>query len=209
MYAEKQKFNNLEKLSPAVDGDYQIPLILGSDTDTTDFIGFNYAKTTRSKQGRGVHFFLDDYQFDRVWQRPYDYVNILSGFDCVLSPDFSLYSDFPVAMQIYNHYRKHWIAAYLQHNGINVIPTICWSDTSSFRWCFDGEPMHSTVAVSSVGTQRYNDDKIAFLRGYNAMMERIAPEKILFFGAVPDECAGNIIKLPSFQDRFKEMKSND
>lgn len=34
-----------------------------------DLIGFNYAKTHRDKNV-GIHFFLDDYQFERVWRRP-------------------------------------------------------------------------------------------------------------------------------------------
>ena len=46
----------------------------------------------------------------------------------------------PFAMQIYNQYRKHWLAAYWQLNGITVYPTISWSDENSYEWCFDGEP---------------------------------------------------------------------
>lgn len=82
-----------------------------------------------SKQNNcGVHFFLDDYQFQRLWNTPDRYIESLQKFSCVLSPDFSLYTDYPTALQIYNHYRKHWIGAYLQLYGIEVIPTICWSD---------------------------------------------------------------------------------
>lgn len=204
MIPEKERYENLEKFTPAVTGKYDIPVIEADEATFSDFIGFNYANTAKDRADKVVHFFLDDYQFLRVWNRPRDYIKLLSDFACVLSPDFSLYTDFPVAMQIYNHYRKHWLGAYWQSFGIKVIPTICWSDKRSFEWCFDGEPVGGTVAVSSVGTQRSEETKRAFLLGYNEMLERLSPSKIIFYGTVPEECRGNIVHIKSFQDKFRE-----
>ena len=56
---------------------------------------------------------------------------MLREFRYVLSPDFSTYTEFPKAIQIYNHYRKHWVGAYLQEAGVNVIPTISLSTEDS------------------------------------------------------------------------------
>lgn len=204
----KERYENLEKFIPLTVGKFDIPAIKADDVVYSDFIGFNYAKTYKTPKDKAVHFFLDDYQFARLWNKPNDYINILSQFSCVLSPDFSLYADFPVAMQIYNHYRKHWLAAYWQYLGIKVIPTICWSDKKSFDWCFDGEPVGGTVAVSSVGTQNSKAAKAAFMLGYDAMLERLAPEKIIFYGNVPDECRGDIVRIKAFTDKFKEAKIN-
>lgn len=41
--------------------------------------GFNYAKTTKAedKADLGCHFFIDDYQFERLWQRPARYLDVL------------------------------------------------------------------------------------------------------------------------------------
>ena len=206
MIPEKERYENLEKFTPTVAGKYDIPVIAADEVIYSDFIGFNYANTAKDRAEKAVHFFLDDYQFLRVWNRPRDYIKLLSDFACVLSPDFSLYTDFPVAMQIYNHYRKHWLGAYWQSFGIKVIPTICWSDERSFEWCFDGEPSGGTVAVSSVGTQRSEETKRAFLLGYDAMIERLSPSKIIFYGTVPEECRGNIVHIKSFQDKFREGK---
>ena len=127
---------------------------------------------------------------------------MLSQFRYVMTPDFSTYTDFPKAIQIYNHYRKHWVGAYLQEAGIEVIPTISWSTPDSFEWCFDGEPTHSAVAVSSVGAANSKEKKELFLAGYATMMERLKPEIVLFYGKVPEECQGNIVRLPAFQERF-------
>ena len=60
-------------------------------------------------------------------------------FRFVCTPDFSMYTDFPLALQINSHYRKHWLGAYWQSKGITVIPTIFWSDERSFEWCFDAD----------------------------------------------------------------------
>ena len=188
------------------DGEYQIPKISAEKWVSCEFIGFNFATGCKSPSGKGVHFFLDDYQFERVWRRMPKYAEILSRFDAVMAPDFSLYTDFPKALQIYNHYRKHFIGAYLQSMGIKVYPTVGWSDKGSYEWCFDGDPFGGTVCVSSVGTQRDAESKRLFALGYNAMCERLNPETIIFYGNVPKECKGNIVRIRAFQEKFLEVK---
>lgn len=129
---------------------------------------------------------------------------MLLQFQYVMSPDFSTYTDFPKAIQIYNHYRKHWVGAYLQEYCVNVIPTISWGTPDSFEWCFDGEPKNGTVAVSSVGCMNSKEKKRLFLQGYDEMINRLHPESIIFYGTVPEECKGNIVRIKAFQDKFKE-----
>ncbi len=186
-------------------GKFNIPKIEPTEFDSAEFIGFNYAKSAKKPESKAVHFFLDDYQFTRVWTAPDRYADMLQRFKYVLTPDFSLYTDFPKALQIYNHYRKHWLGAYWQMYGINVIPTIGWSDEESFNWCFDGEPVHGVVAVSSVGTQNSKEKREMFLKGYLEMMKRLQPTQIIFYGNVPKECEGNIIKVSAFKDKWNEV----
>lgn len=124
-----------------------------------------------------------------------------------MTPDFSLYTDFPKVLQIYNHYRKMWLGALWQSYGYKVIPTIAWSDKDSFDWCFDGVPKGTTVAVSSVGTQRNKNTKRAFIGGWNEMLKRLEPETVIFHGSVPQECNANIVKIKSFSDKFKEART--
>ena len=201
----EKRFRTFEKETFLGVGEYGIPEIMPEDYELCDWIGFNYAIGEKSPERKGVHFFLDDYQFERVWNAPDKYIKLLYKYKYVLSPDFSTYTDYPKAVQIYNHYRKHWLAAYWQLNGITVIPTISWSDENSFDWCFDGEPVGATVAVSSVGTQNGKEKKELFLAGYEEMMKRLRPETILFMGEVPEECGGNIIKMQTFSDRLKRI----
>ena len=207
MTPNKQRYDNLQLGYFPAEGRYDIPKLNPEYvSNMPELISFNYAKTTKNKQDKGVHFFVDDYQFLRLWNNPQKYLKMLQEFSLVFTPDFSLFTDFPVAMQIYNHYRKHWLGAYWQENGIRVIPTICWSNKKSFDWCFDGEPVGGTVAVSSIGTQNNKQAKKLFLAGYEEMIRRLDPQTIIFYGNVPDECRGNIIRIRPFQDKFREVK---
>lgn len=208
-------FENLGKWLPQEndgEGVFNIPMIKREEMpEAKAWMPFSEIKRT-VPDVTGIHFFIDDYRFERIWNQPERYLERLKKAACVCAPDFSMYTNTPLALNIYNHYRKHWLARYWQLNGIKVLPTICWTDEKSFAWCFDGEPKHATVAVSSVGTQKRKDEKAAFLQGYDAMMERLEPEKIIFFGKVPEECRGNIIPVEPFYRKFemaREGKSND
>ncbi len=38
------------------------------------------------------------------------------------------------------------------------------------------------------------------------MLKRLEPETVIFHGAIPRECNANIIRVKSFQEKFKEAK---
>ena len=179
----RNAYCNCEKrVFPGV-GPFDIPEILPQDIDLTepDMLGFNYAKGEDLPEEKICHFYLDDYQFDRVWKDPDLYVDKMKQFKAVLAPDFSLYTDFPKAVQIYNHYRKHWVARYWQEHGVKVIPTICWSTPDSFEWCFDGEPREATVSISVLGCNRSEQMKRDFWVGFNEAVKVLRPKRILLF----------------------------
>jgi hypothetical protein len=158
-----------------------------------EWIGFNYTNTTgKRRKDVGVNFFLYDQQFERVWNNPNRYADFLSQFGAVLSPDFSLYTDFPKAVQIYNHYRNQWIGRYWQDAGLTVIPTVSWSDEESWDWCFDGVPVGSIVAVSNVGCMNSKYSQRMFMHGYNEMLKRLQPKEILFFAHKFDDYNGPV-----------------
>lgn len=203
-------FENLDKRIFEGAGENQIPIIYPENDlkiDELEWIPFNYAKTVKDKGKKGVHFYIDDYQFNRLWNRPDVYIDMLREFGAVTTPDFSTYTSMPMAMQIYNHYRKHWLGAYWQEHEIHVIPTISWSAPESYKWCFDGEPIGGIVSVSSVGTQKSLYPKRLFANGYRAMLSRLQPKQILWYGKVPEEFDVDVIKIekhPSYWRGNKE-----
>ena len=186
-YRNTRCYQNCEKKMFDGVGTFSIPELRPVDVELGEepiLIGFNYAKTEKHPEDKICHFFLDDYQFDRVWNNPDAYINILKRFKAVIAPDFSLYMDFPKIIQMYNAYRRQWCGAYWQENGINVIPVIRWSDESSFDWCFDGIPKNSLVCISTVGGYKEKAVRDVWLKGYHKALEVLQPSHILFYGKI-------------------------
>lgn len=167
-------------------GKYDIPQIEPVYTmpEVSEWIGFNYVLSDKHPEGKGVHFFIDDYQFERVWNNPDAYIDKLSKYACVMAPDFSPYGDMPLACQLFNHYRKHWVAAYWQWKGITVIPTIrCSTDERSMDWYLDGEPEESIVAYSSMWIREDRPDIYeAGEKEFMTMIDTLHPQKVLVYG---------------------------
>lgn len=176
-------------------GKYDIPPLelVYSIPDITEWIGFNYVLSDKApSKNKGVHFFIDDYQFIRIWNNPDAYVKKLSEYGAVIAPDFSPYGDMPLATQIFNHYRKHWVAKYLQERGVNIIPCIRAStDERSLEFYLEGEPKGGIVAISSMWTNS-QELKDYFKREYNTMIETLKPSKILVYESKVDGLKGNI-----------------
>ena len=203
-------FENLEKFQFSGCPPYGIPILEATTANVShlEWIPFNYARTAKDRKSKGVHFYVDDYQFQRVWNDPNRYMRLLSEFGAVTTPDFSQYTDMPVSMRLYNHYRKHWLGAYWQMHGLTVIPTICWSDPESYEWCFDGEPENSIISISSVGTQKHRESKELFAQGLREAIKRLNPSEILWYGKVPEEFDWNVIRIKPYQDEVKERVKN-
>ena len=198
-------FENQDKARFAGVGEYDIPQIIGvDDVQVKEWIPFNYVLTCKDPHEKGVHFFLDDYQFERVWNNIDKYTEVLQRFKAVMSPDFSMFTVNPKALQIYQHFRKHFIGAYWQVNGLTVIPTINWADEKSFEWCFDGEPTNSVVGISTVGSMNSKANKEGFYKGYEKMKKRLKPKKILCYGTVPEEIKDEVQGIGChWERRFK------
>ena len=189
---------NIGKGNYAGSGKYDIPTLLPVQElpEITEWIGFNYVLSDKNPEGKAVHFFIDDYQLERVWNEPEKYIDKLSQYACVATPDFSPYADMPMALQIYNHYRKHWVGAYWQHHGITVIPTIrCSTDDRSLEWFLDGEPRGGIVLVSTMWSEKgvcTEDD------AYRMMYDTLNPCKIFVYGENIEGMRGNIEKIKTF-----------
>lgn len=175
---------NLDLVSRADCGRGCMPPLARCMAEPADLMGFNYAKSTpdEAKRGKGCHFFVDDYQFERVWTSPAAYLDCLRGFDCVLTPDFSLYMDMPLPMQIWNLYRSRALGLYWQAQGLQVVPTLSWAQPDTYRWAFDGLPRHSTVAVSTVGVKGSPEALQVWKGGMEAAMRALRPCRVLLYG---------------------------
>ena len=184
------------------DGPFRIPIIPKSDFSEVEFrdlrlIGFDRTRIEDEKNlDWMVHFFLYDYKFERVWKEPDRDIERLRRYRAVLSPDFSIYLEMNPTIQLYNTFRNRWCGAYFQSKGMRVIPTVNWGDESTFDFCFLGIPKGSTVAVSTYMVSEHgnhSDQKEFFLKGYNEMLRRVEPERIICYNTPFPEMEGNIV----------------
>ena len=129
-----------------------------------------------------AHFFLDDYRFERCLKNPDSQIPELKKYTGVLSPDFSMYTNYPEAYQIWQVYRNRWCTCYWQSKGIKVIPTVSWSDESSYKYTFLGIPKNSVVAIGTVGVLNDPQAKKLFLQGFKEMLKQLEPKEILIYG---------------------------
>ena len=173
------------------DDRWQMPVLRPEHRVPADLIGFNYAKTSDHTDA-GVHFYVDDYQFERVWNRPERYVDLLFGFDCVLTPDFSLYTEMTTPIKIWNVWRSRLLGAYWQKQGLIVIPTLQWCEEAGFDYCFTGLPKESVVSVSTIGVKRDENALALWRAGMDEAIARLHPETILLYGGRVDYDFGDI-----------------
>lgn len=184
-------------------GPYGLPVVEAYDGVVPGrFISFNRALTSRD-YGCGVHFFIDDYQFERIWNTPEKYLPLLGRFRCVIAPDFSLYVDLPPAVNFWNVYRSRLLAAWWQSMGLNVIPGASWGNSSSFRFCFDGLPHNSLIAVGHTVIGRTGAAKNASILGMSECIRKLNPSKVLVYGRPFDLNFRNFVYL---EDNIKHLK---
>lgn len=162
-------------------GFYQMPVINRTGYIPDDLIGFNYMLSSKNKSA-GIHCFVDDYQFERLWTSPLEYIERIAEYDCFLTPDFSLYLDMPMAMKVWNIYRSRLIGQIMQDAGITVIPTVSWAEKETFIFCFDGIEPGGTVAVSTIGVKRDDTSYHIWRDGMDEMIRRLKPSCILVYG---------------------------
>lgn len=185
---ERERTNrayNLDLVESVTPDFWEMPIIENDNYIPKKLIGFNYAKSSGEKEC-GIHFYIDDYQFERVWNYPEKYYDILCEYDCILSPDFSLYLDMPMPMKIWNVYRSRLVGQYFQSMGIKVIPTISWAEKETFSFCFKGIPKGSIVSISTIGVKQNENALKIWYDGVDEMIKQIEPKAILIYGGKLD-----------------------
>ena len=164
-----------------------------------------------------VCFYLDDYKFDGargIWYDPYKVLTILHHFGGVITPDFSTYQDFPVALKICATFRMRLWGYWLGTNGISVTNNVRWGTPESYDYSFEGIPENSIVAIGTVGgSPRQLVDRKRFIEGLYEMVKRLKPHTVLIYGSDKYECFDvlrqqgiNVIQYPSNTASYYERR---
>jgi Domain of unknown function (DUF4417) len=162
-----------------------------------------------AKAGGALHFFLDDYRFEMTWNRPDRALERVRQVGAALTPDYSLWREMPLAVQLWQVYRARWVGAYWQYCGIRVWPTVSWSTPESYGFCFEGLPEGAPVAVSTVGVKDA-EGRDLFRAGLTELINRVNPSRLLVYGTTQLELTQTGIPVtayPSFWDTRKPRKA--
>lgn len=187
------------------DGVFEIPKIEKDEIDLENIALIGYDKLSENETDKIVHFFLDDYKFEVMWNDPEPRIEKLKRYKAVLAPNYSVYTEMPLSLKVYNTFRSRWCGAYLQSKGITVIPTVAWGEPNTFWFCFDGIAKGSIVAVSTLGVRK---EKSLFMQGYNEMIRKIKPEAIICYGQPFEEMKGKIIPVDYAETNNLKSKAN-
>ena len=183
---------------------YGIPDIKADEFEIKELIPY---RVDGNRNGT-AHFFLDDYRFERCWKNPDSQISELKKYAGVLSPDFSMYTNYPEAYQIWQVYRNRWCTCYWQSKGIKVIPTVSWSDESSYKYTFLGIPKNSVVAIGTVGVLNDPQAKKLFLQGFKEMLKQLEPKEILIYGNTSKEIESSLSDLLTSATREQSSRGN-
>lgn len=205
------KRNNPMFLRNGFSGDinWGIPLV---QKQTMDMNGLSLIACTncieddREYYDSGVHFFVDDYEFEDIYLSPNKTFSLYSQYKFCCTPDFSVYPEMPQWRQIESVAHSRWCGAWWQSKGMNVVATISWDKYTSFDYCFEGVEEGSVVAVATYASRTGH---AGFIRGYDAMLEKINPEAVICYGEPFSDMRGNICYVPVSHPRqfHRELKT--
>jgi hypothetical protein len=157
---------------------YEFPLVKSTGYKPEKALPFNAAKRS-VKFNHWLHFYIHDYFFERVWNKPDRYLPLFKKFAGIITPDFSLYRNLPLAMQIWNTYRSRALGYWLQSNGVPIVTNVRWGDERTYNFAFEGLAKGGTYAVGSNGGIQNKADRDYFIKGLEKMVEALQPETIV------------------------------
>ena len=188
----------LESLS--FEGDYDMPVIgCYDDISNIDYLSlFSDLQDYNKTDNTCICFYQYDHVFDGVHglynsiiyqdnEKLNKFRERFKNVKYIIGPDYSLFGDFPVALQIFNVYKSRLCISWLKANtNAIIIPNIRWTFDFSYDFCFDGIMKGSNIAISILGQIHDKDNKKMFLDGFKETIDRIEPKTILVYGFVTE-----------------------
>lgn len=191
-------------------GKFDFPIIKKQNIDVNSIYFLSYCDAElndEQNKNKTLHFFTYDWLFEKVYTKAEDEIEKLSQYRYLLSPDFSIFTNMPRALQIESIFKNRWCGAFWQSKGLEVIPTVSWGDPSSFDFCFDGIEQGSVVTVSTYYRENLETD---FMIGYNEMLKRINPSVVICYDEPFASMQGNVKEfLPTTYEWTKNLSPKD
>ena len=145
------------------DGDFEMPIIQGTDELPERLVRFSDAKShKRDDSGAWVVPYEFDVKLRPMWRNAYRYMERMLEHPGIFSWDFSMYRLMPFALQYWNCFRGRLIGALFEHNGGKCIPNVRPSDSRSLKYALDGLPTEATLGMSTLGALGTPEDRTIY-----------------------------------------------
>lgn len=168
--------------------DHGFPILPAVQTVPEETIDFSESMSRHLKghKNLNVNFYIDDEKFIRIYNAPDRYIDHLKCFHSICGLDFSIDTQMPLVMQMWNKYVNMALDWYLTLQGINVIPNINIMPFDGKEWLLEGIPKRSTVCCCTNGRVRSKAAREEFCEGFNQMCELLDPTRVVLVGSVPE-----------------------
>lgn len=187
-------------------GRFEFPKLRQTRYIPEAMIPFHMIRRRKPMRGAAAHFFIEDYQFERLWNAPGRYLDALKNCGGVIAPDFSMYAHMSRAQRIWNCYRSRALSYWMQRQGLDVVPVIEWGEKEDLAWCLDGIPRCGTVAIGLYGCRRDAWARYSLLHGFAAACEMLEPYAVLAYGARIPEMESLCRHIRWYPNYCEEMK---
>lgn len=183
-----------------------------SNSDEINFIGFDQ----KPKKGMFniAHFYRADRLFWPIWNSPQKYLKKLGLFQAVCSPDFSLYLDDSVAVQLYSIYQSRWLANYFIINELNVIHTAIWGLDLNSEFLGFPTGQFFTVDTPNRKQQLAKESEDQYCEGLKILLNTTEPKKLFVYGEFNEKERKIVSDIPYLEfkkdtsDRFAPTKKH-
>lgn len=159
------------------DNDCEIPtldLTMQATHVDIPFLAFGEQSRTFNLRWTGsLHFYVDDYRFNAVYEHPERILRMHPRN--IVEPNFSLFSETPIAFGLQGIYKKRWIARAMQERGVRVFVDLNVNE-KFYQLNMLGVPM----GWASFATRGYSDRVNSLLYEYKIARHWAGNNKLTF-----------------------------
>lgn len=139
-------------------------------------------------KGGVLAFYTEDYRFEKMWSNAVGAVEEHHDHEwgSIIAPDFSVWRDDPIAVQLWNTYRNRWCSRYWQKAGFRVIPGLKGHFAKeTHEWLNAGIPRGCPLVSINCRTGTSSDTKRAsWLRAVARGVEEVTPQAVMIYGGL-------------------------
>jgi hypothetical protein len=182
--ASKDVFHAWMAIGDKFDECYDMPIISKTNTIPKKLVSFSEAvRFKKLYPGTWIHFYEHDVNFERFWNNPLRYLDILKQATGVVSPDYSVCMDFPEPVRRFNCYRNFLCGAWTQLQEVDVIPNIRIFGYQSVGYALAGAPSGGTIAIGAHGYVKNHHERKKLIEEVSVIVDILKPATIVVYGS--------------------------